>query len=128
MQRLEFRRRYSRACDYFASRFTHGEVREFFEHTAGARCAIAAWRKILNAKIPGSAWGMAEPGKLDATHGEFGEDAPAISAVMLDEWSGRGAGPPFCDPPQRSGPSESKTGVYAEVFPKLVETSITVWR
>jgi hypothetical protein len=28
--RPEFRRRYSRAADYLASRFAHGDVREFF--------------------------------------------------------------------------------------------------
>jgi hypothetical protein len=46
--------------------------------------ALRCCEGFLNAKIPGSARGMAEPGKLEATHGEFDEDASAISAVMLE--------------------------------------------
>ena len=82
VERLEFRRRYSWARDYFASRFTHGHVLEFFSGIADHVKSLAS----PNAKA-GLSRGMAQSGQLGKHTRSWRE-----ASVIGDDWNSNSDG------------------------------------
>ena len=90
MERLEFNRRYSRARDYFASRFAHGQVLEFFLKNAIARKIFLARRTQKNT---GLGRGTAESGQLWEAQQELKRSFRDYRNPSFDWLSGHGRPP-----------------------------------
>ena len=113
MERLEFNRRYSRARDYFASRFAHGLVLEFFLKTAIALGFSFRLNKKYRAQ-PGAWLSPVSYGNTPGVEEKLQRLSESKFRLAIGSWPFS----TFCGPITRRRRScENQTGVRSPIFP-----------